>query len=287
MNVHVSEHVRGGACAGDETAACFASTVLSLSLSLSLSLALVAITLSLASRHTLSIRALSWSLGPSCSAILFSSSPPPRPLPQYLIFTQRDGKHALDRLISVTASGLQFVGVPQCVEDDEYKRNELSFNVCFVFHQSARHVDDYHHLVRKLSTYVRTLEVESGFLSDPITKTRLGPILAQVLHDLNTCHLSIISVDNANTIALKLARHRPTPPAVSDHDVPICVIDLDQYERRHRDGRRGWLGRWGDGCARGKGGVLRAVCSCIQHCVEGVRGSRHSARHATVIYKGF
>lgn len=72
------------------------------------------------------------------------------------------------------------------------------------------------------------MEDETGFLShdadpdEPARCTRLRPLLATVLHDLNARHLCT-TVVGETTIYLKIMPRLPDPPAVADQLVPLLL----------------------------------------------------------------
>lgn len=84
------------------------------------------------------------------------------------------------------------------------------------------------------------MEDETGFLShgadrdEPARSTRLRPLLATVLHDLNARHLCT-TVIGETTIYLKIMPRLPDPPAVADQLVPLLLrtdcADADDHER--------------------------------------------------------
>lgn len=67
---------------------------------------------------------------------------------------------------------------------------------------------------------------ESSFLSDPITAFQIRPILEQLYEDLNSYHETSISIDQFNSIELKLFPFYPNPPKVYDWTVPLALINI-------------------------------------------------------------
>ena len=64
------------------------------------------------------------------------------------------------QLISVAAFGFRFVGHPMHILDGRYARNQLIFNVCFVFDSTAD-PRPFHERVRRVAEEFRALELES------------------------------------------------------------------------------------------------------------------------------
>ncbi|XP_018330249.1 GATOR complex protein NPRL2 isoform X1 [Agrilus planipennis] len=126
--------------------------------------------------------------------------------------------------ITVTLSDHKILGFPVRIDDKKYARNAYHFNLCFVCDSSSRTVH-YEPVVMKLSDYLVAMEIESNFLSEGSSSTKLTPILKQVLEDLNNkgeCALT----EGPTATHLKVVKLRSNPTPVADHQVPIFIKSL-------------------------------------------------------------
>jgi len=124
-----------------------------------------------------------------------------------------------------TCRSMHILSSPTIIEDTRrYERNSLLFAVGFVLHRS---VDPrpFWPVLSNLSLTLRDMEVESEFLSNASTRSRVQIVLEDVLVSLNSgigrCHLLL---DDANLLGLQLFRPPPPPvPPVPNHAVPILL----------------------------------------------------------------
>ncbi|ORY50867.1 nitrogen permease regulator 2 [Rhizoclosmatium globosum] len=132
-----------------------------------------------------------------------------------------------NRLVSLTAtSSRTIIGHPVSIEDAKYERNAFLFNLVFVFDSNDK-TQPYEQVVRKMSRILRSLELESGLLSNKDTKPKVFSIMDQLLQDLNTySNAESISVEFASPINLKLFQSRAPPATVHDWQVPVQVYHL-------------------------------------------------------------
>ncbi|XP_024859943.1 GATOR complex protein NPRL2 isoform X1 [Kryptolebias marmoratus] len=169
-----------------------------------------------------------------------------------------------NKLITVTAMDKKLIGCPVCIEHKKYSRNALLFNLGFVCdaHTNTCALEP---IVKKLSGYLTTLELESGFISNEESKQKLLPIMSTLLEDLNatgactlpiavyklqpTSHLtgsgccSSLTIqghicntrNDSNTIHLKLIQLRRDPPIVQEYDVPVFAECKDLYIKSQWD----------------------------------------------------
>ncbi|KAI9589798.1 GATOR complex protein NPRL2 [Glossina fuscipes] len=128
-------------------------------------------------------------------------------------------------ILTVNAMDMKIVGYPVGIEDQQkYARNAFLFNLCFVCDSWARSVQ-YEPVVKKLSEYLIMMEEESCFLSkEGDNKLRLQKIFETVIKDLNGQRVTTI-VEGDTTIYLKIVTHKPDPPLVKDHMVPLLLVD--------------------------------------------------------------
>ncbi|XP_070559593.1 GATOR1 complex protein NPRL2-like [Ptychodera flava] len=129
-----------------------------------------------------------------------------------------------NKLITVNAVGQKIIGCPVGIESAKYSRNALLFNLCFVFDSSSTTLP-YEPVVKKLASYLITLELESGFLSNEESKSTLPSLLSKLIEQLNTDGKCSIPVNDANTIHLKVVSMGGDPPVVLEHHVPMFVED--------------------------------------------------------------
>lgn len=134
-------------------------------------------------------------------------------------------QHLQRCILTVNAMDVKIVGYPVDIQDQQkYARNAFLFNLCFVCDSRARSVQ-YEPVVKKLSEYLIMMEEESCFLSRELDKSRLQNIFETVLRDLNERKVATI-VEGDNTIYLKIVMHKPDPPSVKDHMVPLLLANL-------------------------------------------------------------
>uniref|UniRef100_W5NA75 NPR2 like, GATOR1 complex subunit n=1 Tax=Lepisosteus oculatus TaxID=7918 RepID=W5NA75_LEPOC len=141
-----------------------------------------------------------------------------------------------NKLITVTAMEKKLIGCPVCIEHKKYSRNALLFNLGFVCDAQAK-TCALEPIVKKLSGYLTTLELESGFISNEESKQKLVPIMSTLLEELNAkgaCTLPI-AVDESNTIHLKLIEQRKDPAIVQEYDVPVFTQCKEQFYRSQWD----------------------------------------------------
>ena len=124
--------------------------------------------------------------------------------------------------------GGTLLAYPVGIESSQYARNALLFAVGFECAPGApaAALAALEPVLRKLVNAVRTLEVESGFLSAPGARAALAGILPAVLAGLRTAGGAVVRVDAANAVALKLfdapgPGRAPPPPPVAPHMVPV------------------------------------------------------------------
>ncbi|KAJ3061355.1 Nitrogen permease regulator 2, partial [Rhizoclosmatium hyalinum] len=131
-----------------------------------------------------------------------------------------------NRLVSLTAtSSRTIIGHPVSIEDAKYERNAFLFNLVFVFDSNDK-TQPYEQVVRKMSRILRSLELESGLLSNKDTKPKVFSIMDQLLQDLNTYFECRINISDVEAINLKLFQSRAPPATVHDWQVPVQVYHL-------------------------------------------------------------
>jgi hypothetical protein len=78
-------------------------------------------------------------------------------------------------------------------------------------------------IVRKVGCRLRIAELESEFLSNESTKTKMDDIVKSLYKDLNERGEGNIPIDKANSIVFHRQDQLPAPPEVLPHHVPVCV----------------------------------------------------------------
>lgn len=99
----------------------------------------------------------------------------------------------LKRIITVNVLGVKITGYPNEIQNPNYARNALIFNLCFVCDSTARTVH-YEPAVKKLSEYLENLELENGFLSDEGSRGQMPGILQHILEELNATGKCTVSI---------------------------------------------------------------------------------------------
>uniref|UniRef100_A0AAY4E526 Nitrogen permease regulator 2-like protein n=1 Tax=Denticeps clupeoides TaxID=299321 RepID=A0AAY4E526_9TELE len=139
-----------------------------------------------------------------------------------------------NKLITVTALDKKLIGCPVCIEHKKYSRNALLFNLGLVCDSSTK-TCALEPLVKKLSGYLTTLELESGFISNEESKQKLLPIMSTLLEELNTTGACTLPIDKSNTIHLKLIELRKDPMIVQEYDVPVFTQSKDHFIKSQWD----------------------------------------------------
>ncbi|ROI27866.1 GATOR complex protein NPRL2 [Anabarilius grahami] len=131
----------------------------------------------------------------------------------------------------------KLIGCPVCIEHKKYSRNALLFNLGLVCDARTK-TCALEPIVKKLSGYLTTLELESGFISNEESKQKLLPILSTLLEELNVtgaCTLPIGYIYDSNTIHLKLIEQRKDPLVVQEYDVPVFTKNKDHFIKSQWD----------------------------------------------------
>ncbi|KAF3856192.1 hypothetical protein F7725_016915 [Dissostichus mawsoni] len=139
-----------------------------------------------------------------------------------------------NKLITVTAMGKKLIGCPVCIEHKKYSRNALLFNLGLVC-DAQTNTCALEPIVKKLSGYLTTLELESGFISNEESKQKLLPIMSTLLEELNATGACTLPIDESNTIHLKLIQLRKDPPIVQEYDVPVFTQCKDHFIKSQWD----------------------------------------------------
>ncbi|KYR01985.1 NPR2 family protein [Tieghemostelium lacteum] len=135
------------------------------------------------------------------------------------------------KIITLTAFNYKILGYPVLMQDVKYHRNALLFNLSFVFNKGTDTIP-YHQIVRKLGTILQTLEKESEYLfnqSKDLLQDQpdISKILETLYIELNTYGESTITIDDANTINVKLFPKLNDLIEVLPHQVPVLIEEID------------------------------------------------------------
>ena len=98
---------------------------------------------------------------------------------------------------------VQVVNFPIAISGSKYGRNALLFNVGLVLYKHAP-AQLFTAALRKLSLMLRSMELESEFLSTPSKKAALSLLLPRLLQDLNASGECTLPLDSRNFLSLKL-----------------------------------------------------------------------------------
>ena len=158
-------------------------------------------------------------------------------------------------LLQVCTNGYRILGYPICMKSARYDRNEFIFNFCVVLAEE----DDfstYKSVVQKLADLMHGLEEQNGFLSRDFSKSGEGKIHSlceMLMEDLNnycecmipigmfmscSMRLSIsltISLDDLNTLNIKLFPIYPSPPHVKAWQVPLFMLRYQAFTDENWD----------------------------------------------------
>lgn len=134
------------------------------------------------------------------------------------------------RTLTIVINSYRILGHPVCLRSPNYPRNEFLFNFCFVLDAST---DFSPHLTvtLKLANLLCTLEEQSHFLSRDTSPPNTGKIYALceiLLEDLNNYSESMIPIDDANTLNIKLFPTYAPPPPLLPHHVPLSTVRLSE-----------------------------------------------------------
>lgn len=140
----------------------------------------------------------------------------------------------LDKLITINVWGKKILGCPVGITNAKYSRNALLFNVGFVC-SAQTDVTVYEPIVKKLARYLVQMEVERGFISAEESKATIPEILSQLLNQLNQKGQCSISVDESNTIHLKIIKSKAETVTVHDHHVPMFLTNGDAFDSHQWD----------------------------------------------------
>lgn len=129
------------------------------------------------------------------------------------------------RLITFCTRNYKVVGCPITIESDKYERNALMFNLCFVFDINSN-TFYYEALVKKMNIFLKTIEEDREFLSNPERKQYLLPTFEHMLEDLNNMCETRIMLGKTDILNLKLFPLYKQPIPILQHQTPLPLVDL-------------------------------------------------------------
>ena len=154
------------------------------------------------------------------------------------------------------SDGLFAMGCPSCIEHPKYHRNALIFNVGFVFSPaSAEMMEACKPILRKIARVVSETEQESELLFNGTSRERFIASLPKIRSDLNSRGMSIIPLDDANSLFLKImpARHlldsessvaglstKTSSAATSVNQLPTTLVPIPIMEEVPQQMQREW-----------------------------------------------
>lgn len=156
-----------------------------------------------------------------------------------------------DCFVCVGSERFKIVGCPNVIENSMYERNAYMFNVCLLFDLKSQQdevavvneetsgrlsasredldaerertsdVSAYEKIIRKIASAFRTLELESGTLTNPGEQSKVRQFLHCVMHDLNERGTCLLQLSSTNAVYLSLK-----PEFVSTDNVPVANDDV-------------------------------------------------------------
>ena len=144
------------------------------------------------------------------------------------------GSELTGKIITLSTHEFHIMTRPTLISDERYERNSLLFSVGIVLRRAAD-PRPFRPLISKLALTLRTMEIESQFLSNPSLRKQLQPLLERILVSMNSSLMECnLLLSRSNALNLKLF-HPPKPEVspVLDHEVPILLrrdFHLQMYE---------------------------------------------------------
>eukprot|EP00536_Pseudo-nitzschia_multiseries_P007196 jgi/Psemu1/256036/estExt_Genewise1Plus.C_1660052 len=140
------------------------------------------------------------------------------------------GSELTGKIITLSTHEVHVMTRPTQIANEKYERNALLFSIGMVLRRAAD-PRPFRPLISKLATTLRSMEIETGLLSDQIKVNRiLQPLLEQILISMNSprweCNLLL---DRSTALNLKLF-HPPKPPASPVHEYQVPVLLVRDYQ---------------------------------------------------------
>jgi hypothetical protein len=163
------------------------------------------------------------------------------------------GKELSGQIISLSTHNMHIIARPTVIEDERYERNSLLFSVGFVIRRNADPTP-YRPLLSRFASALRSMEIESRFLSSSSTKPRIQQFLNVIVPSLNSksakCHLLL---DEANALHIQ---YFPPPkvhsPLVPEYAVPVLLRPEFMLQSLDWDLTINWIVPYIDGIRHAK-----------------------------------
>lgn len=144
------------------------------------------------------------------------------------------GSELTGKIITLSTHEFHIITRPTLISDERYERNSLLFSVGMVLRRAAD-PRPFRPLISKLALTLRSMEEESQFLSDPLSRKQLQPLLERILLSMNSSVMECnLLLSQSNALNLKIFQPpKPEVPPVLDHEVPILLrrdLQLQMYE---------------------------------------------------------
>jgi hypothetical protein len=140
-------------------------------------------------------------------------------------------KHLCNEVISVNSGDyLHFLMICMNIDNKKYERNSFIFSFgfvlssvcscatgsssCFSSASSSAIINDihcFHRILKSLTTFFYDLELESDFLSNPLTKPKVYEILQLVYENLKENHSCFLSIENNTSSFSSVAENSAIP----------------------------------------------------------------------------
>jgi hypothetical protein len=134
------------------------------------------------------------------------------------------GNELTGKIITLSTHEIHIMTRPTVISDERYERNSLLFSVGIVLRRAAD-PRPFRPLISKLALTLRSMEIESQFLSNPSVRPQLQSLLERILVSMNSSLMECnLLLSGSNSLNLKLF-HPPKPETspVHDHEVPILL----------------------------------------------------------------
>ncbi|KAI9179712.1 Nitrogen permease regulator 2 [Blastocladiella emersonii ATCC 22665] len=129
-------------------------------------------------------------------------------------------------LVSIGIDRYRMLGHPMLFSGDKYPRNVALWNVVFVIDRRADG-RGLHHAVTKVAHVLRTLELETEYVTNLAYRPAVFSVLQQMLLDLNATRECRVPAFGSTTLDIRLAPVLPAgTPEVNVWDVPVPRLDF-------------------------------------------------------------
>lgn len=189
------------------------------------------------------------------------------------------GHELADHIICVSTHNLHILTMPTVLYNERYDRNSLLFSVGFVI-RGKEDARPFRPLLFKIVSTMKTLEVESQFLSKTASRNQLPAILSELLTSLNSKRAEAnLVLDEANPLNLKLFKApKPLTLPVPDYIVPVLLRPEWQIQMFDWDLTINWIVPHIDGVK-----TTKAIAQASEVDLEMVRACLRVLKHHEVL----